>query len=58
VDVTVNGASAEVLAAIGFPGAVDGYQVTFRIPPNTKGTAIVQITAAWIVGSAVGISVR
>jgi uncharacterized protein (TIGR03437 family) len=33
VDVTVNGKSAEVLAAVGYPGAVDGYQVNFRVPP-------------------------
>ena len=30
VEVTVNGKSAEVLGAVGFPGAVDGYQVNFR----------------------------
>ena len=32
VDVTVNGKSAEVLGAVGYPGAVDGYQVNFRMP--------------------------
>jgi uncharacterized protein (TIGR03437 family) len=30
VEVTVNGKPAEVLAAVGYPGVVDGYQVNFR----------------------------
>ena len=51
VDVKVNGKSAEVLAAVGYPGAVDGYQVNFRVPSDAaKGTATVQISAAWIAG--------
>jgi uncharacterized protein (TIGR03437 family) len=29
IEVTVNGKSAEVLGAVGLPGAVDGYQVNF-----------------------------
>jgi uncharacterized protein (TIGR03437 family) len=59
VDVAVNGRPAEVLAAVGFPGAVDGYQVNFRIPPDTaKGTATIQVSAAWIAGPTVGISVQ
>ena len=29
IEVTVNGNSAEVLAAVGYPGSVDGYQVNF-----------------------------
>ena len=59
VDVTVNGKPAEVLAAVGFPGAVDGYQVNFRVPPDTaKGTATIQVTAAWIAGPAVSIPVQ
>jgi uncharacterized protein (TIGR03437 family) len=49
VGVTVNGKAAEVLGAVGYPGAVDGYQVNFRLPPDTaKGTASIQVTAAWI----------
>src|SRR5579862_5093135 len=35
IDVTVNGKSAEVLGAVGYPGAVDSYQVNFRVPPDT-----------------------
>jgi uncharacterized protein (TIGR03437 family) len=42
VAVTVDGKLAEVLAAVGYPGAVDGYQVNFRIPDETTpGQAVV-----------------
>src|SRR5262249_10487569 len=48
VDVTVNGGPADVLSAVGFPGAVDGFQVNFRIPPDAaRGAATIQISAAW-----------
>src|ERR1700693_696819 len=58
-EVTVNGKAAEVLSAVGFPGAVDGYQVNFRVPPDTaKGPASIQVSAAWIAGPAVGIAVQ
>ena len=56
VDVTVNGKPAEVLSAVGFPGAVDGYQVNFRVPAEVaRGTATIQVSAAWIAGSRVSI---
>jgi uncharacterized protein (TIGR03437 family) len=59
VAVTVNGKSAEVTAAVGFPGAVDGYQVNFRVPQDTaKGVATIQVSAAWITGPAVNIAVQ
>jgi uncharacterized protein (TIGR03437 family) len=59
VDVTVNGKSAEVTAAVGFPGAVDGYQVNFRVPQDTqKGVATIQVSAAWISGPGVNIAVQ
>jgi hypothetical protein len=59
VDVTVNGRPAQVLAAVGFPGAVDAYQVNFRVPPDTtKGAATVQVSAAWIAGPTVSITVQ
>jgi uncharacterized protein (TIGR03437 family) len=59
IDVTVNGKPAEVLAAAGYPGAIDGYQVNFRVPPDTgPGTAIIQISAAWIPGAPVSIQVK
>lgn len=59
VQVIVNGKSAEVLAAVGYPGARDGYQVNFRLPPDTpRGTATVQISAAWTTSSAGTIPVQ
>lgn len=59
VEVTVNGTPAEVLAAVGLPGAVDGYQVNFRVPSDAaKGPATVQVGAAWIAGPAVNIVIQ
>jgi hypothetical protein len=59
VTVTVNGEAAEVLAAVGYPGAVDGYQVNFQVPGDAaKGVASVQVTAAWIAGPAVNITIQ
>jgi uncharacterized protein (TIGR03437 family) len=57
--VTVNGKPAEVLSAVGYPGAVDGYQVNFRVPSDTpKGSASIQVSAAWIPGTPVSIAVQ
>ncbi len=59
VEVTVNGNSAEVLGAVGFPGSLDGYQVNFRVPPDAaKGVANIQVSAAWITGTPVQIAVH
>jgi uncharacterized protein (TIGR03437 family) len=59
VEVTVNGKAAEVLGAAGYPGAVDGYQVNFRVPPDAaKGVATIQVSAAWIAGNVVQIAVQ
>jgi uncharacterized protein (TIGR03437 family) len=59
VTVTVNGKPSEVLAAVGYPGAVDAYQVNFRVPPDTaKGAASIQVSAAWIAGTPVSITVQ
>jgi len=59
VQVTVNGKPAQVLGAAGFPGAVDGYQVNFRVPTDAaKGMATVQVSAAWIAGPAVNIPIQ
>lgn len=59
VEVVVNGKPAEVLGAVGLPGSVDGYQVNFRMPPDTaNGPASIQLTAAWISGTAVQIAVQ
>jgi hypothetical protein len=59
IGLTVNGKSAEVLAAVGYPGDVDGYQVNFRVPPDApKGVVSLQVTAAWISGAPVSITVQ
>lgn len=59
VEVTVNGKGAEVLAAVGSPGALDGYQVNFRVPSDTAGgVAEIQVSAAWIAGTPVSINVQ
>jgi hypothetical protein len=59
IDVTVNGAAAEVLYAGGYPGSVDSYQVNFRVPPGAPaGMASLQISAAWIAGPPVLLSVQ
>jgi uncharacterized protein (TIGR03437 family) len=59
LQVAVNGNPAEVLVAAGYPGGVDTYQVQFQVPPGTAtGVALVQLTAAWIPGPAVSISIR
>ena len=59
LQVAVNGNPAEVLVAAGYPGGVDTYQVQFQVPPGTAtGVALVQLTAAWILGPAVSISIR
>jgi uncharacterized protein (TIGR03437 family) len=59
VDVTVNGRPAEVINHIGWPGFVDTYRIDFRVPDGTTaGMASIQITAAWIAGTAVGIAVQ
>ena len=59
VEVKVNGKSVEVLAAVGYPGTPDGYQVNFRVPSDAaKGPATVQVSAAWIAGPAVSIVIQ
>ncbi len=59
VAVTVNGEVAQVMSAVGYPGATDGYQVNFQMPPDTAtGTATIQISAAWIAGTNVNVPVE
>jgi uncharacterized protein (TIGR03437 family) len=59
VDVTVNGKPAEVTAAVGYPGAADGYQVNFRVPSDAaRGPATLQVGAAGIKGPAVSIVIQ
>ncbi len=59
VEVVVGGKQAEVLAAVGFPGTVDGYQINFQVPPDApKGVVNVQLSSAWIGSREVAISVQ
>ncbi|HEY6345791.1 MAG TPA: hypothetical protein VIY49_30235 [Bryobacteraceae bacterium] len=59
VTVTVNGEAAQVLNAVGYPGSVGAYQVDFQVPSNAaKGTAALQLTAAWIPATPVTITVH
>ncbi len=54
VEVLVNGTPAEVLYAGGYPGAVDRYQVNFRMPDGvSSGAASVQLISAWMAGALV-----
>jgi uncharacterized protein (TIGR03437 family) len=59
VAVMVNGESAEVIGAVGYPGAVDAYQVNFRLPTDAAaGTATIQVIAAWVNGSSVQTAIQ
>ena len=59
VEVRVNGRSAIVLGAVGLPGAVDGYQVNFRVPADAvKGLAKLELSAAGVAGTPVGVMVQ
>jgi hypothetical protein len=59
VAVMVNGKPAEVIGAVGYPGAVDGYQVNFRLSSDiAKGLATIQVSAAWIPSAPVNIPVQ
>lgn len=59
VEVSVNGTPAEVLFTGGYPGAVDGYQVNFRLPAGVAtGAATLQLTAGFIAGGQVTIAVQ
>ncbi len=59
VEVTVNGSTAEVIGAVGYPGSVDQYQVNFQIPADAEpGTATLQLSAAWITAPAVKIAIH
>jgi uncharacterized protein (TIGR03437 family) len=59
VQFLVNGRPVEVLGAVRYPGSRDGYQVNFRLPPDAaRGTATLQVSAAWIASSPVTIAVQ
>jgi uncharacterized protein (TIGR03437 family) len=59
VEVLVNGRPSPAINQVGLPGSSDVYHVAFRVPEDTvAGAARVQISAAWVTGSAVPIQVR
>jgi uncharacterized protein (TIGR03437 family) len=59
VEMRVNGRSAIALAAHGVPGAVDGYQVNFRLSTDTaKGSVVIELSGAGIAGAPVKITVQ
>jgi len=59
IQVGINGRSIPATYAGGYPGAVNGYQVNFRLPDDTaSGLAAISLTAAWITGSEVKIAVQ
>lgn len=59
LSVTVNGETAEVIGAVGYPGTTDGYQVNFRVPSDSAtGVAAVQMNVAGIAGSSVSINIQ
>lgn len=59
LEILVNGTPAEVLAATGYPGSIDGYQVNFRLPANTaSGNATVRLSVAWMAAPEIKIPVE
>jgi uncharacterized protein (TIGR03437 family) len=59
VQIVVNGIANEVLYAGGYPGAVDGYQVNFRLPDGVaSGQTTLQLASAWVAGPTVQIPVQ
>jgi hypothetical protein len=59
VQLLVNGNPGDVLYAGGYPGAVDGYQVNFRLPSGvTAGQASIRLGSAWMLGPEVKIPVQ
>jgi uncharacterized protein (TIGR03437 family) len=59
VGVSLNGNTAEVLYAGGYPGAVDRYQVNFRVPDDmAPGIATLRLSSGYIPGSEVTVAIR
>lgn len=59
IDVLVNGKRGEVLYAGGYPNTANNFQINFRVPGDvTPGLALVQLSAAWVVGGEVKIPVQ
>ena len=59
VEVALNGRPADVLYAGGYPGAVDRFQVNFRVPDGTApGSAMLRLTSGFIPAADIAIPVR
>jgi hypothetical protein len=59
VTIAVAGKAAEVVSAVGFPDAWNGYRVDFKMPQQTgSGEQPLVLTAAWIPAAPVGIAVQ
>lgn len=58
VAVLVNGRSAAMTQAIGYPGTIDQYLLYFNVPSGVTGLASVQLTAALVAGPGVYIPVQ
>jgi uncharacterized protein (TIGR03437 family) len=59
VDVVINGREVPATSKVGWPGETDVYRVVFQMPPDvSSGPATIQLTAAWIPGPSVTITVK
>jgi len=59
VEVLVNGNPSPAIVQVGVPGTTDTYRVDFQVPETTEaGMAPIQLSAAWVKGTAVRIPVR
>lgn len=60
VQVAIRGTPCQVLYAGGYPGAVNVYQVNFKLPEGLEepGSVSLRVSAGWIAGPAVQIGVQ
>jgi uncharacterized protein (TIGR03437 family) len=59
VEVVVNSSPAEVISANGYPGAVDVFQVNFRVPDDAlPGSATFRMTSGYIPGTDIKIPIQ
>ena len=59
VEVLVNGTPGDIRSANGVPGAVDRYEVSFRLPESVApGVTSLQVISAWVASSEVKIAIQ
>jgi uncharacterized protein (TIGR03437 family) len=59
VEILVDGKASPAINQVGLPGTVDTYRVDFQVPDTTAaGLVPIQLSAAWVKGTAVRIPVR